>query len=181
MPEVEYGLPFDIRANEIKISQGRNGPWSHFSLESGGDRSNAIDFALPLGTEVKAMRSGRVLGFVDNSEVCYQGGDRQTGLNLPSGATNFVAIQHIDGSIAFYMHLAKKGVYVKLYDVVQKGQLLGETGLSGWVGYTPHLHVQINQRGISLPIKFEGYDGSLEHNEIYSPTVNAERSLVLPR
>ena len=154
--------------------QGRNGPWSHMRFPNGSDYSNAIDFTLPLGTEVLAVRGGRVRGLIVSSDVYYEGDDPEGGLGLPPGSTNMIVIGHDDGTTAVYMHLAKDGVTVRQGDIVKKGIAIARTGLSGWVGSEPHLHFQVNRDRVPLPVQFEGYRGPLEHYELY-PSTGIER------
>jgi murein DD-endopeptidase MepM/ murein hydrolase activator NlpD len=169
-----FGLPFNSASNQIKIIQGNNGPWSHKILKNGQDSRYAVDFELQIGAEIKAAREGTVMGIIDSSDTYYDGNDPVIGLGLPFGSTNFVAIRHDDGTVAYYMHLAKN-VPIKEGDLVSKGQILGVTGLSGWIGDKPHLHFQVNNAdGVSLPITFEGYQGPLEHDAIYHQNLRIE-------
>lgn len=165
----EYILPFDTDANSVQISQGRNGPWSHFVHPNGQDSINAVDFELPFGTSILAARDGIVVGIIGESDLVYSGTDPKIGLGLPPGSTNLVAIQHKDQTIAYYIHLEMRSACVTQGQKVKQGDEIGLTGRSGWIGPHPHLHFQVNQRDSreSLPVIFENYDGPLEHNEIF--------------
>ena len=163
-----YVVPL-LSSDEIVISQGWNGPWSHKQLP-GQDSRFAIDFALPTGNPVKAARGGIVVATLDNSTVFYDGEDPEIGLNLPVGSTNLLAIVHPDETIATYVHFKKGGIFVREGQRIERGQLLGLTGLSGWIGKKPHIHFQVNNSdGESLPVRFWGYKGPLEHNELFPP------------
>ncbi len=86
-----------------------------------------------------------------------------------------IDILHDDGSIANYQHI-KVGSVLELClrdgDAVEQGQVIGKTGLSGWVGPVPHLHFMVYREykdtGLlqTFPVKFRGYDGPLEHSEL---------------
>lgn len=95
---------------------------------------------MPIGTEVLAAREGRVIKSVDSFEGF--------GFN-----TNFLLIEHADGTSAGYAHIKKS--LVKEGDLVEQGQPIA---LSGMVGQTlnPHLHFDvINKEGTeTIPISF---------------------------
>jgi murein DD-endopeptidase MepM/ murein hydrolase activator NlpD len=172
MQEVEYFLPFDTTKHPIRISQGNNGPWSHFLIKKqhpGGisetDLIHAVDFALPIGTEVKAARDGRVFGAILSGTWCYEGLDPEIGLNPPPmGWTNHIIIAHEDETYAIYSHLGNTR-FVLDDRIVRAGDVIAKTGRSGWIAETPHLHFQLlNDRfNKSLPIHFSNYSGSLDH------------------
>ena len=148
--EAEYFLPFDTSKYPLRISQGRNGPWSHFLIRKqlpGGiaeiDLINDVDFALPIGTEVRAARDGRVYGALLGGTWCYEGLDPQIGLNPPSmGWTNHIVIVHEDETTAVYSHLGNEKL-VEGHQIVKAGDIIAKTGRSGWIAEIPHLHFQI--------------------------------------
>jgi murein DD-endopeptidase MepM/ murein hydrolase activator NlpD len=76
---------------------------------------------------------------------------------------NFVTIQHADGTIAGYYHLAHRKAIVAEGDRVKAGQLIG---FSGNTGYSdgPHLHFGLHRLGVtsdfqlvneSVPVPFD--------------------------
>lgn len=109
---------------------------------------------MPEGTPVLAARAGTVI---------YTEANQVYGAQVPDmlGKANEVRIQHIDGTVAIYAHLAHGGVYVYAGQRVEIGQ---QIGLAGSTGYSsgPHLHfaVQTVRRNgdrietISLPFRF---------------------------
>lgn len=86
-----------------------------------------LDFGGPVGTRLKAMSGGVVL---------YAG---QQG-----GYGNKVEIQHWDGSLVYYGHMASTSV--KVGQVVMPGQLIGRLGNSGR-STGPHLHLEVRPGG----------------------------------
>ncbi len=168
----EFLLPF--RTRPVHISQGYNGPYSHFAYKRGEgifalteDYRYAVDFALPFGTEVFAARKGRVFIVVKESKEWYEGIDIERGLEVRS---NFVILQH-QGSASLYSHLKGESISVQTGQTTNQGTLLGRTGKSGWIGLVPHLHFAVlntTVKGIegALPIRFSDYSGPLEHNQL---------------
>ncbi len=88
-------------------------------------RRNGIDLAVPLGTPVKAVYSGRVI-FADWFK----------------GYGNVVIVDHGDKVISFYAHLDK--IEVARGDFLDKGKTLGSSGDSGSLD-GPMLHFEIRE------------------------------------
>ncbi len=87
-----------------------------------------LDFALPSGTEVRAVNRGIVLLA---RELYFEG--------------NCVVIDHGQGLLSLYLHLSQ--INVKQGDPVKRGQTIG---LSGGTGRAtgPHLHLAIRWQGV---------------------------------
>jgi len=96
---------------------------------------NGTDISAPCGSEVYAANSGVV---VESSD----------GWN--SGYGNFIIIRHQNGSYSLYGHLSLR--LVEIGDEVEKGELIGYVGNTGYtIGPTGcHLHFEI--RGTSNPL-----------------------------
>lgn len=164
-----YILPF--RDVPVRISQGYNGPISHVLVEIRDDDivfqqddRFSLDFAVPLGTAVIAAKKGRVRSAYDNSDQYYQGLELVEGLGT---IVNTVTLFHDDGTATLYSHLAKGSVLVR-DGMVEQGQLLAVTGMSGWIGPEPHLHfAALRYVGVgcraTFPVDFDNYHGPLEH------------------
>ncbi len=166
----EYFLPFDASQNPILISQGRNGPWSH-KLVGPHDYSNAVDFALPVGTEVRVARAGRLFKVVDKYNRFYEGLDPEIGNELSMRiATNHAGVLHDDGTLAIYSHLAQGSIRRQNY--FEAGEVLAQTGRSGWIAKIPHLHFEVRLVGtpsiVTIPMEFVNYQGSLDHQTLLS-------------
>lgn len=112
------------------VSQGNDGAHTHF-----GKEQYAWDFALPVGTPVLAAADGTVAMVRDDSD---RGG---CGSSFGDDG-NYVVIDHGDGSAALYLHLAQDSSPVQEGQPVRAGDLLGRTGLTGWV-CGAHLHFQV--------------------------------------
>ncbi len=133
-------------ADSYHIVQGFNGEFSH-----SGPSRYALDFAAPIGTPVLAAREGIV---IDMKEDGTKGGP------TPDFAqyANYVAILHTDGTTGEYYHLKHEGVAVTLGQTVQRGQLIGYTGNTGFSSL-PHLHFGIyvakyHGKYVSVPFSF---------------------------
>lgn len=139
-----YNLPFE-EGTAHQIMQPNFGKLSHNTKKS----YYSIDFTMDIGTPIHAARSGIVVKTQDKYT-------EHGGIELKNMA-NTIAIFHEDGTIAHYDHLKPKSVFVEPGELVERGQLIG---LSGFTGYTtkPHLHFAIqNGKNESVPVYFKGY------------------------
>ena len=155
-----YDLPFKS-SNKFKIFQGYNGTFSH-------QNENALDFTMPVGTEILAAREGVVIKIIEkNNRSCSKAECK--------AYNNFIIIYHPDGTFAEYTHIKQNGSKVKIGDKVSKGQLIGYSGNVGW-STGPHLHLVIFKQKLenreTLKTKFKTGDGTeieyLVENEEYS-------------
>lgn len=97
---------------------------SAYGPKSGGQRNDGVNIGAPAGTPVRAAAAGKVV---------YSGGD------VPGfGVT--VLIQHDDGWVTVYGHLAR--AEVRMQQQVQAGEQIGQVGVSGGVSQ-PQLHFEI--------------------------------------
>lgn len=144
----QYRYPF-ARRDQSSLGQGFNGSFSHTDLQS----RYAVDLGVAEGTPVLAARAGRVMLVEEDFEGA--GLDRQR----YGERANSVRIEHEDGTMAVYAHLAFESVVVSGGQHVKAGQMLGAAGNTGF-STGPHLHfaVQINdgQELHSIPFEFEG-------------------------
>lgn len=150
------------------VTQGENTSFTHNGLAA-----YAFDFDLSYETIV-AARGGRVslVRADSNSGGCSA---------IYSSATNYVVIDHGDGTSAAYLHLAYGAVMVHPGDVVEQGQPIavsGETGVTcgGSGGPGPHLHFQVERTEDgryftqSVPIAFDDIsdsDGVAQEGRMY--------------
>jgi len=141
--DFEYWLPYK-EGTTYTVHQGYHGNYSHQDVY-------ALDFNMPIGTNVYAARGGIVTDVKENSNV---------GCGNPSckGKSNYVVINHDDGTFSNYVHLQMDGVLVKVGDQIEIGQLIAKSGSTGWSS-GPHLHFEVYSRGIkknkSIPTVFK--------------------------
>ncbi len=124
-----YALPFSKGTKAQVVSD----PKVHY-----GKLKFAIDFVMPEGVPVLAAREGTVVDLKKNSKV---------GGNDPKFANeaNYITLHHGENEFSQYVHLKYQGVLVKKGQKIQRGQVIG---LSGNTGYStqPHLHFVVFQR-----------------------------------
>lgn len=131
----------------------------------------AFDFDLPEGTPVLAARAGTVSLANGSwpSDHCVLAADSENGGSLVLGnETNFVEIDHGDGTSALYLHLSEVSPSierkVRTGVRVEQGEVLGLSGKTGFTGCVPHLHfqVEVSVRAdwftTSLPVSFADHD-----------------------
>lgn len=128
-PDATYLLPVQD-GQEIRIGQL---PGGRITTHKGPESQFAIDFVIPVGTQVLAAREGRV---VDVDQAFTKGG------NDSAFKANHVVILHADGTLGLYSHFSANRVYVSLGQWVKKGELLGYSGNSG-NSTGPHLHFAV--------------------------------------
>jgi murein DD-endopeptidase MepM/ murein hydrolase activator NlpD len=145
-----YDLPYKTHEN-YTVSQGYNGTFSH-------QNENSLDFLMPIGTEITAVRDGIVINLIDNNNK-----------NCPTKDcmkfNNVILIYHSDNTFAEYAHLKLKGAKVKVGDKITKGQVIGLSGNVGW-STAAHLHLVIFKQGIekreTLKTKFKTNEATIE-------------------
>lgn len=136
-------LPY-LEGQAWEITQAPGGfITTHVTVES----RRAIDFRMPSGTPVVAVRHGGVIG----AQWRERAGARSGGLG------NFVRLRHEDGTIATYAHLEHYGVSVEEGELVWEGRIVGYSGATGYAS-GPHLHFALTRvaegREVSLPVTF---------------------------
>lgn len=122
-----YELPFERGKSEI-VSQGYMGKMSH-------QAEYALDFNMPEGTPVYAMRNGRVVRVIDkHDKSCTDPSCMQF--------NNLITVQHEDGTYADYAHLKQHSSRVQVGDIIESGAHIADSGKTGWTT-GPHLHIAI--------------------------------------
>lgn len=160
----KYNLPFE-NGTTFKLSQGYNGKLSH-------QNKSQLDFTMPIGTKLTAVRGGKVVRVVDvNNKHCPTDACKKY--------NNYIDILHDDGTFAEYVHIKRKGAKVKVGDTVKKGQLIALSGNVGW-STGPHLHFSVFKQGMRkrtyVKTKFKINDGKttvcLKEKEKYTRNYN---------
>lgn len=143
-----YDLPFKT-SKTFKIYQGYKGTFSH-------QDENALDFTMPVGTDIMAIREGVVIKVVEKN-------NKNCGKEECKKFNNLIIIYHPDGTFAGYVHIRQNGSKVKVGDKVVRGQLIGYSGNVGWTT-GPHLHLVIFKQKLNkretLKTKFRTGDGT---------------------
>lgn len=122
-----YYLPFE-KGKTQRIYQGYNGKFSH-------QNTNALDFDLKIGDKIFAAREGIVVDVVkNNTKSCPD--------ISCAKFNNKIIIMHRDGTFADYAHLKYNGSEVNIGDEIEKGQLIGYSGNTGFSN-GPHLHFSV--------------------------------------
>lgn len=123
-----YVLPYPV-GTEYRVYQGSCSGFGH-----SGVYRYSVDFDMPLGTPVSAVRDGVVV----EVRTGYEDGD------IVPGHDNFVKIRHADGVIAAYSHLGTEGVLVEVGDAVEAGDIVGLSGNTGHTAGYRHLHFHLS-------------------------------------
>lgn len=132
-----YRLPWSEGVERLCV-QGNRAVVSHR-----GDGEFAWDFAMPVGSEVRAARGGQVVRVV----VSHDG----NGTDRPN---NLIAIDHGDGTVGWYLHLVQGGSLVREGDRVRQGQPIARSGNVGR-SMLPHLHFHVRDgTGKTIPLSF---------------------------
>jgi hypothetical protein len=121
------------------------------------DSMHAVDFAMPVGTNVVAARGGVVF---DVASTNFKGGPDESEY---AELANLVRVLHDDGTFAVYAHLNWNTIRVRPGDRVAAGEYIADSGNTGFSS-GPHLHFAVQRnlgmRVESLPVVFRG-DGGL--------------------
>ena len=146
--------------------QGHYGYYSHY-----GSSLYAVDFPAAEGTPIVAARAGRVwLTYEDSSEGCADESCAHLG--------NYVIIDHGDGTLGRYWHLQYMGALVEPGEAVERGQIIGLVGNTGWSDGA-HLHFEVSDLFYqSLPLHFEEYADLSDGVPFVGPEITSENDQV---
>jgi murein DD-endopeptidase MepM/ murein hydrolase activator NlpD len=152
----EYILPFPPGKSYI-LSQS-------VCYESGGHSNQlAYDFALSIGDTVCCMRSGVVRELREDQP--------DSGGLITASNHNYIMIEHVDGTVAFYAHVKQNSIIVEVNDNVKMGDMIALSGNSGNTLNFPHLHIGLYENyppveTYDLPITFKNLKGTLDSRGI---------------
>jgi murein DD-endopeptidase MepM/ murein hydrolase activator NlpD len=149
-----YILPYPVgSAYEVVQGYCGSGPWSSHNNRF------AIDFGMPIGAPVVASRSGIVVYVIDVFD--------DSGLHDDS-QLNYLVIQHEDGTAALYAHLQQGSAVVATGASVAIGEVIANSGNSGFTDNSPHLHFELYSKfpyhwiDDSIPVTFRNAGGPLD-------------------
>jgi len=150
-PDQPYRLPFAL-STSVRVSQA----YPLLKTHSDPASQYAIDFAMPVGTDVFAAREGVVI------EVASEFFESGTNYEIDGPRANVVRVLHDDGTMALYVHLNWNSIRVVPGQQVRRGEYLADSGNTGF-STGPHLHfvVQRNEGGalVAVPLEFAGPSG----------------------
>jgi murein DD-endopeptidase MepM/ murein hydrolase activator NlpD len=155
--QAEVHLPFNTK-EEIIISQGFDGPYSHNSFSIHNilfDFRFALDFILPLGTIIFAPCDGVVKSIIHGIGEYYEGLDPKKGRRVQGTSifiSHHVTEEYSRGIFSYMQHLDPSSFLVEVGDSVKCGQSLAKTGKTGWIGPIPHLHLHLQHGGTVINI-----------------------------
>ena len=143
-----YRLPYAV-GTSFPITQTYPDSLTHRTRDS----MYAVDFAMPVGTDVVAAREGIVF---DVASTNFSGGpDADQYADL----ANLIRILHDDGTFAVYAHLNWNTIRVRPGDRVSAGEYIADSGNTGFSS-GPHLHFAVQRnlgmRVESVPVTFRG-------------------------
>ncbi len=147
-PHKPYRIPY-AQATRYPVTQAYPDAVTHQTPDS----AYAVDFAMPVGTDIFAAREGVVFVVAAKN---YRGG---LDTSRQGADANVVQILHDDGTWAVYAHLNRSSIRVRPGDRVRRGELIAESGNTGY-STGPHLHFAVIRNAgmqlVSVPIEFEG-------------------------
>jgi hypothetical protein len=162
-----YLLPFQKGTKFLVVQEPGTRLGSTMVTHNNDHSRYDIDFGVSEGTLVTAAREGVVIDFKDT----FTEGRPDPSF---SNKANYVAIMHADRSVGYYIHLAPRGVLVKLGQQVHAGEAIAYSGNTGFT-YGPHLHFGVRRAAVSgagkvvhlsVPVDFYQRDGAGEKIEI---------------
>lgn len=138
-PEVAWPISGDdaLDADAINSPFGPRDQGGKYDFHAG------VDFPVPEGTKVRAIKAGVVEKLEDDD-----GG---------TGPGNWVLIDHGDGEKSSYLHLSK--FRTKAGDAVEAGEVIGLSGTTGTS--SPHLHLTY-----MVGVEGNGADESMARNPL---------------
>ena len=152
-PPQPYRLPYAL-STAVRVSQAYPDTKTHLDPAS----QHAIDFVMPIGTDVFAARDGVVI------EVASDFFENGTDYTVDGPRANVVRVLHDDGTMALYVHLNWNTIRVVPGQRVRRGEYLADSGNTGF-STGPHLHyvVQRNEGGalVAVPLEFAGSTGPI--------------------
>jgi murein DD-endopeptidase MepM/ murein hydrolase activator NlpD len=140
-----YLLPYPVGAAYLVSTANCDG--GHI-----GPNKYGYDFAMPIGAPITAMRGGTVV-LVDER---FSNDDRG------QGTSNWLIVDHGDGTYSTYFHMTRNGIVVERGETVRQGQLVAFSGSSGTGRPHVHVHVKPCQENsvfcLSTPFQFGNAD-----------------------
>ena len=120
-----------VDQHPLTVRQDAKGNGAYGAPRSGNRTHRGVDLIAPLGSPVRAIRSGRVIQAATHR-----------------GLGNYIEIDHGKGWISLYAHM--KSMLVKRGDRIRQEQRIGLVGKTGnarhqWI--VPHVHLEVTKDG----------------------------------
>ena len=135
LTEPAFKYPIKLSpGGDIVVRNDAHGDGVFGSKRRNGRTHSGVDIQAPVGTPVRASKSG--LAFC---------------LNIPTGYGKYVLIRHPDGMLTLYGHLSEWTI--ESGTLVRQGQvigLVGKTGNASSKSIEPHLHFEIRKDNVPL-------------------------------
>lgn len=135
LTEPAFKYPIKLNSGEgIVVRNDAGGDGDFGSKRRNGRLHSGIDIQAPIGTPVRASKSG--LAFC---------------LNVPTGYGKYVLIYHPDGMLTLYGHLSEWNI--ESATKVKQGSIIGLVGNTGNASsklIEPHLHFEIRKDNVPL-------------------------------
>jgi murein DD-endopeptidase MepM/ murein hydrolase activator NlpD len=178
-----YRLPWKFGTG-VTTTQGNGPGFSH-----NGKQLYAFDFGMSDGATIYATRGGVVGDLVESNSKNYNPCADNNGNGVKGdeedkkadGPTNYVRIDHDDGTYSYYAHVRQNSVVPAKGALVQRGDPIASVGDVGR-SCGPHLHYQVSTDktdtiyGQTTPICFEGWlltlAVNLDFRHCYKPVKN---------
>ncbi|MEM1039484.1 MAG: peptidoglycan DD-metalloendopeptidase family protein [Pseudomonadota bacterium] len=132
-PKVTYRAPKPKSTNNVASAAPASFQWplkgrvlARFGEKMAGNTNDGIDIAAPVGSSVRAVRSGKVI---------YAGSELEDFGQL-------ILLSHSGGWVSAYAHASK--TLVKRGDTVQSGQVIAKSGQTGNAA-SPRLHFELRK------------------------------------
>lgn len=105
------------------------------------------------GANIYASQSGTVIS-IEN--YCTHNYGKSYSCGCGRGYGNYIIVDHGGGMSTLYAHC--QAIYVSVGEQVQKGQVIGAVGTTGWsTGY--HLHFEVRENGVAVnPFNYVSYE-----------------------
>jgi len=111
---------------------------------------HAVDFPLPIGTDLRAVANGTVYGVYDSNPDKDKD---ESSSDMDPEKANYIDILGDDGLMQQYVHIAHNSSKVKVGDKVKAGDLICKSGHNG-ASTEPHLHFHLLKKDPSKSLGF---------------------------
>lgn len=146
----------DLNASLGAVLDWNCGSRSYDTPSSGYNHGGTDLFLWPFSWRMMDLQDVRVVAAAAGTIVAKSDGNYDRSCATGSGTANSVYIRHLDGSVAWYLHMKNGSVTSKAVgSSVARGEYLGTVGSSG-SSSGPHLHFEIHDAAGNVVDPFAG-------------------------